>query len=76
MDAKSFIKQIKRVEIKRAIEDVREYLKQCSDAKVQAGEYGYATLAEYDYALVAETNAAYEKVKRLFKVRNVFAVRI
>ena len=76
MDAKRFIKQIKRVEIRRAIEDVREYLKQRNDAKVQASEHGYATLVAYDYALVAETNAAYEKVKRLFRARNIFVVGI
>lgn len=67
-----FIKQIKRVEVKRAIEDYREYQRKCKEVSKEAAEQGYPTLASYDYALVAETSAAYNKISRLFKSRNDF----
>ena len=65
-----FIKQIKRVEVKRAIEDYREYQRKCKEVSKEAAEQGYPTLASYDYALVAETGAAHNKIGRLFKDRN------
>ena len=74
MKEKNFIKQIKRVEIKRAIEDLREYLRQCKEVAKEAAAQGYPTLASYDYALVAETDAAHNKVSRLFKARNVLGI--
>lgn len=66
----SVFKQVKRVEVKRAIEDYREYQRKCKEVSKEAAEQGYPTLASYDYALVAETSAAYNKIGRLFKDRN------
>ena len=66
----SVFKQAKRVEIKQAIEDYREYQRKCKEVSKEAAEQGYPTLASYDYALVAETGAAYNKIGRLFKDRN------
>ena len=63
-------KQAKRVEIKQAIEDYREYQRKCKEVSKEAAQQGYPTLASYDYALVAETGAAYNKIGRLFKDRN------
>lgn len=66
----SVFKQVKRVEVKRAIEDYREYQRKCKEVSKEAAKQGYATLSSYDYALVAETSAAYNKIGRLFKDRN------
>lgn len=66
----SVFKHAKRVEVKKAIEDLREYLRQCKEAAQEAAAQGYPTLASYDYALVAETDAAHNRVSRLFKERN------
>lgn len=67
-----FIKKIRRVEIKEAVENLRVYNKQYEEAKRIAGQMGYPTVASYDYALVAELTAAQNKVIRLFKTRNDF----
>jgi hypothetical protein len=67
-----FVKQIRRLEIKRAIEDLRSYQKEAEETKKIAGQLGYPTLESYDYALVAELVAATSKVSKLFKVRNSF----
>lgn len=66
----SVFRQIKRNEIREAIEDYREYQRQCKEVSKEAAQQGYPTLSSYDYALVAETSAAYNKVMRLFKDRN------
>lgn len=71
-DQKKFIKQIRRIEIKYAIEDLRKYKKEVEGAAKIAGQLGYPTLDSYDYALAAEYVAAENKVKRLFQVRNDF----
>lgn len=68
----SVFKQIKRNEIREAIEDYREYQRKCKEVSKEAAEQGYPTLSSYDYALVAETSAAYNKISRLFKARNDF----
>lgn len=73
MENKNFIKKIRRVEVKRAIEDYREYQRQCKEVAKEAAQQGYPTLSSYDYALVAETSAAYNKILRLFKARNDFS---
>lgn len=72
MENKIFIKKIRRVEIKRTIEDYREYQRKCKEVSNEAAQQGYPTLSSYDYALAAETSAAYNKISRLFKSRNDF----
>lgn len=69
-----FVKQIRRLEIKRAIEDLRNYQKEAEETKKIAGQLGYPTLESYDYTLVAELVAATNKVSKLFKARNDFKV--
>lgn len=72
-DQKKFIKQIRRIEIKDAIENLREYKQEVAEALVVAGQLGYPTLDSYDYALAAEYVAAENKVIKLFKLRNDFS---
>ena len=69
-----FIKKLRRVEIKEAVENLRTCNKQYEEAKRTAGQMGYPTVASYDYALVAELTAAQNKVSRLFKARNDFEI--
>lgn len=69
-----FVKKIRRLEIKEAIEDLRRYNKEVEEAKKIAGSLGYPTLDTYDYALAAEWVAAEEKVIKLFKARNNFSM--
>jgi len=69
-----FIKKIRRVEIKEAIEDLRAYNKEYEETKKVAGQLGYPTVESYDYSLVAELVAAQNKVAKLFKTRNDFNV--
>ena len=71
-DQKKFIKQIRRIEIKYAIEDLRKYKQEVAEALVVAGQLGYPTLDTYDYALAAEYVAAENTVIKLFKARNDF----
>lgn len=72
-DQKKFIKQIRRIEIKYAIEDLRKYKQEVAEALVVAGQLGYPTLDTYDYALAAEYVAAENTVIKLFKARNDFS---
>lgn len=72
-DQKKFIKQIRRIEIQDAIEDLRKYKKEVEGATKIAGELGYPTLDSYDYALAAEYVAAENKAIKLFKLRNDFS---
>ena len=73
-DQQKFIKQIRRIEIKDAIEELREYKQEVAEALIVAGQLGYPTLDTYDYALAAEYVAAENKVTKLFKARNDFSV--